>query len=161
VKQDMQEWYSVNDIVKGTGLTDSTARRYLKTFHDFLDVEKRSKQWRYSGETMAILKRIAQLYESNHTTEDIREILRQEIKVINVAPDDQGQAPAKSMQIALVEHLQEQNAALLTALAKMTEQVTEAVKASHASREELEALKQRINALEGKKPRKWYEIFKR
>jgi chromosome segregation ATPase len=161
VKQGMQEWHSVNDIVKSTGLTDSTARRYLKTFHDFLDVEKRSKQWRYSGETVVIIKRIAQLYESKHTTEDIREILRQEIKIINVPPDDHGQAPAKMMQAQVIEHLQEQNAALLTALAKMTEQVTEAVKASHASREELEALKQRINALEGKKPRKWYEIFKR
>jgi DNA-binding IclR family transcriptional regulator len=156
----MQEWHSVNDIVKSTGLTDSTARRYLKTFHEFLDVEKRSKHWRYSGETVAIIKRVAQLYESKHTSEDIRDILRQEIKIINVPPDDQGQAPVK-MQSTLAEHLQEQNAALLTALAKMTEQVTEAVKASHASREELEALKQRINAIEGKKPRKWYEIFKR
>ena len=160
----MQEWHSANEIIKRSKIAESTARRYMSQFSAYFSTEKNGKQRRYSGEAVRIIQRISELFELKRTADDIREILSREY-AMTIEPEQEKQDKQEgrqqpSAQLAIVEHLQDQNKALAQALAMMTEKLTESMAESRASREELEQLKQRLDKLEQQQKRKWYHIFR-
>jgi DNA-binding transcriptional MerR regulator len=155
----MNEWHSANEIIKRSKIAESTARRYMSQFSEYFSTEKAGRQRRYSGEAVRILQRISELFELKRTADDIREILSREYAMTIEPEQEKKEQPSR--QLAIVEHLQEQNKALAQALTMMTDKLTESMAESRASREELELLKQRLDKLEQKTERKWYHIFKR
>lgn len=89
--------YTLPELAKLAGLSETTCRRYAREFSDFLPSEHRGRTRIYRPECVSVLQRIRELYGQGHDTEAVQDQLAQEYdRTIEVdhGADSGGQPPA-------------------------------------------------------------------
>ncbi len=77
---------SVRDISRLCKIPESTVRRYLTLFDEFIVREKIGRTEYFPSETLTLIRRISQLYNEKKETPEIVSILRYEVP-INITTD--------------------------------------------------------------------------
>lgn len=88
----MNDGLSVNEVERQTGIPDATIRRYIRNHGHHLQIRKRGKSYLIANESLSVIKKIRELYDSGKQLEDVDEILRQmNVPVtITMADDEKG-----------------------------------------------------------------------
>ncbi|MBQ6350505.1 MAG: DUF3967 domain-containing protein [Methanobrevibacter sp.] len=73
---DEKKWFSVTETEKETSIPDATIRRYLRNHGHHLQIKKRGKSYFIAHESLSLIKKIRELYDSGKQTEDVEESLR-------------------------------------------------------------------------------------
>jgi len=85
------------ELARLAGVSESTARRYVKQFPEYVPAESRGRIRTYSEEAAGVLQRIKALYDQGLGTDEVRQKLESEfqrtIDVEPVAEDGGGQSP--------------------------------------------------------------------
>ena len=68
----------LSDIARQAGLADSTARRYVSTFPEWLPSRTEGRARIYDPEAVQILRQVAKLYAQGMTSEEVRQHLARE-----------------------------------------------------------------------------------
>src|SRR5699024_3954375 len=74
----MDEWLSVTHISRLLEIPETTTRRYLTNFEEYLRSEKIGRGRKYHPDAIEILRRIANLYDTDRETKEIKTILANE-----------------------------------------------------------------------------------
>ncbi len=83
----MEKWLSMKELVKSTNYAETTIRRYLNLFQEFVVSKEFGKRNKYSLDMVELIKEIAGLYDTGNTTEEIRLVLRSKHShVYDIAP---------------------------------------------------------------------------
>lgn len=75
----MDEWLSVTYISRLLEIPETTTRRYLTNFEEYFRSEKIGRGRKYHPDTIDILRRIANLYDTDRETKEIKTILANEL----------------------------------------------------------------------------------
>jgi len=79
------------ELAKVAGVSESSARRYVKSFSEFIPGEHKGRLKVYPSEAVTVLKRIKQLYDSGYNTESVYDKLSEEFdRVIEASPAEGG-----------------------------------------------------------------------
>ena len=70
-----QEFLTISELARRSGLAESTTRRYIKTFKEFFNTRKEGQRVLYGADGLDILKRVAELYSKGLTTYQVKERL--------------------------------------------------------------------------------------
>lgn len=81
----------VPDLVEKTGLPESSIRRYLKLFNEFIPEKTSGRASIYPPDTALLLIRISEMYKDNKSTKEVIEALRYEAPV-TISNDEPGTA---------------------------------------------------------------------
>lgn len=168
----MKEWYSANEVIRRSGIAESTARRYIVKFNHYFITQPNRKPKRYDLTAPEIIRRINDLYLAGKSTNDINEILKQETFHV-IETDPVKELRSESEQLTIIQQLSDLNETLVQTLNHISEKLQESIAESRASRAEIQELTRRISELEVKQlpdpqqkeekkaRRKWYQIFKK
>jgi DNA-binding transcriptional MerR regulator len=94
-----EEWLTIAEIAQRTHLAENTARRYAKLFAAFLPSRTPGRTKHYPREAIAVLTRVAALYQAGRTTGDILDLLPQEFPRLveaEATADSPPPAPARA-----------------------------------------------------------------
>lgn len=84
-----KKYHTIPDIVQFTGISETTIRRYINTFSDFLEYKQYGRIKKYNGESVDLLKTINNYFSSGKTTQEIFEILdRDNDRIIEMPTDN-------------------------------------------------------------------------
>lgn len=104
--------YTLPELAREAGISESTARRYCKEFFNFLPGQKSGRIKTFKPECIQVLQRIKQLYDEGQETDQVREVLTQEFsQVVDLDrqshPDDsqQREPSARELMKELVAEL--------------------------------------------------------
>ena len=74
--------YTLPELAREAGISESTARRYCKEFFNFLPGHRSGRIRTYRPECVQVLQRIKQLYDEGQETSQVREVLTQEFSQV-------------------------------------------------------------------------------
>jgi DNA-binding transcriptional MerR regulator len=135
----MEKWLSMKELVKSTTYAETTIRRYLSLFQEFVVSQEFGKHKKYSPDVVELIKEIAEMYDLGKNTEEIRSVLRLDRKqtydITTLDVDTQQIEPAPRNQI---ETLLSQNQVVVDSLREL---VT-------TQRNEIEHLKQGMETMQ-------------
>lgn len=85
----MTSMYSLPDLSRATEVSESTVRRYAKTFAEYFPCEGRGRLKAYKEDCLDVVRRIKELFDAGYSTEQVRDILSGEFaRIYEVeAPD--------------------------------------------------------------------------
>jgi len=75
----MADWVSISEISEQLNIAENTARRYANLFKEFLIDKRFGRTTKYSVDAIKTIHRISSLYQKNFNTQEIHQILREEI----------------------------------------------------------------------------------
>ena len=70
-----QEWLSLAEISRRTGIAESSLRRYVRNFASHLPQEQAGKRWVFAEEAVEVFERIGAAYREGKTTDEISLLL--------------------------------------------------------------------------------------
>ncbi|HQK25408.1 MAG TPA: MerR family transcriptional regulator, partial [Synergistaceae bacterium] len=70
-----QEWLSLAEISRRTGIAESSLRRYARNFAPHLLQEQSGKRWVFAEESVEVFDRIGTAYREGKTTEEVARML--------------------------------------------------------------------------------------
>ncbi len=83
--------YTLPEIAREAGVSESTCRRYVKNFSDFIPMESRGRVNLYGSDAIPVLKRVKELYDAGFNTSEIGVALAQEFsRTIETSPVTSG-----------------------------------------------------------------------
>ena len=155
----MAEWRSINEIARDINIPETTARRYLNTYSDFIKGQRFGAVMKYPDEVAAIIGQIYSLSSNGKRVEEIRDILKgQYEQVIIIEPQEQ---ESQNTQETMLQVLS-QNRGIIESLKKVIEDNTEALNKIMDQQQQIEELRQEIRHLrEEKTATLWQRIFKK
>lgn len=169
----MEKWLSVSKVMEKAGLSESTARRYIRNHQRFLKIRKgKRKSYQIHESQLDIIKQIRDWYGEGKGAEDVDELLQDKgIAMTVVVKEDDGEVEQtvgealaqlqKSVdeQNESIKELKTFNQRLIEELDKRDEQIMKAVKESLESKKEIAAAKEKPA---DKQPeiKKWWEFWK-
>lgn len=158
----MAEWRSINEIARDINIPETTARRYLNTYSDFIKGQRFGAVMKYPHEVAAIIGQIYSLSSKGKKAEEIRDILKgQHEQVITIEPQEQ---ESQNTQETMLQVLS-QNRGIIESLKKVIEDNTEALNKIMDQQQQIEELRQEIRHMremrEDKKIPLWQRIFKK
>lgn len=155
----MAEWRSINEIARDINIPETTARRYLNTYSDFIKGQRFGAVMKYPDKAAAIVGRIYSLSSNGKRVEEIRDILKgQYEQVITIEPQEQ---ESQNTQETMLQVLS-QNRGIIESLKKVIEDNTEALNKVADQQQQIEELRQEIRHMrEDKKIPLWQRIFKK
>lgn len=155
----MAEWRSINEIARDINIPETTARRYLNTYSDFIKGQRFGAVMKYPDEVAAIIGQIYSLSSKGKKVEEIRDILKgQYEQVITIDPQEQ---ESQNTQETMLQVLS-QNRGIIESLKKVIEDNTEALNKVADQQQQIEELRQEIRHLrEEKTATLWQRIFKK
>lgn len=125
---------ALSDIAKRTGIPAPTARRYAALFKDFLAGRRLGRMTRYPEESLAVFRRISELYTEGRITAEIEDLLRRDFpRTIEIGSEpialpalaqDLPSHLAEALSDALAEALSASISQFSSALDKLAEQKT-------------------------------------
>lgn len=128
------EWVSVPEAARVTGIPERTLRRYLDRHGTFLPSRRQGRAMWVPPDTLPILQELRQLYEAGRTAEQVEEVLAERLpRTLTVAGETS--APAPLNPATMVRELVEQLTALRQELAAEREQTAAALDRLHAEAE--------------------------
>jgi DNA-binding transcriptional MerR regulator len=71
----MTAMYSLPDLSRATGVSESTVRRYAKTFAEFFPCEGRGRLKAYKEDCLEVIRRTKELFDAGYSTDQVRDIL--------------------------------------------------------------------------------------
>lgn len=74
----MEDWLKVSDLEARTGLSNSTVRRYIQRYLEYLPHNEIKGEYFFTQQAVDILQHIGKLTKDRRPPEEIREILLQE-----------------------------------------------------------------------------------
>lgn len=163
----MDKWLSVSQLSKETGIPETTLRRYIKNFSEYLRIEKIGRGIKCHPDSIVILKRIYSLYSDNYETLEIKDILGQDFPFNVDDPEGlkgSGSLLAVSLEKELDEFKREQqefNRKLLDQLKKQQDYIEKSIELR--DKKLMEALNEirDFKKLEAEKNRiKWWKFWK-
>lgn len=94
----------VADIVDQTDIPESSIRRYLKQFNDFVVCKQSGRAIMYAAETVPLMNRVVALYNEGKSTTEIYDILRYEVPIVTepISSADERIEPVETMETSLV-----------------------------------------------------------
>lgn len=157
----MAEWRSINEIARDINIPETTARRYLNTYSDFIKGQRFGAVMKYPDEAAAIIGRIYSLSSNGKRVEEIRDILKgQYEQVIIIEPQSQNYE-LQSTQETMLQILS-QNRGMIETIKRVIEDNTEALNKVADQQQQIEELRQEIRHMrEDKKIPLWQRIFKK
>lgn len=157
----MAEWRSINEIARDINIPETTARRYLNTYSDFIKGQRFGAVMKYPDEAAAIIGRIYSLSSNGKRVEEIRDILKgQYEQVITIDPQSQSYE-LRSTQETMLQILS-QNRGMIETIKRVIEDNTEALNKVADQQQQIEELRQEIRHMrEDKKIPLWQRIFKK
>jgi predicted house-cleaning NTP pyrophosphatase (Maf/HAM1 superfamily) len=147
-----EEWLSVTEIEKKTGIADSTVRRYIRNHGHHLQIKKRGKSYLIAPDSISIIQNIRELYEKGKQSEEVGEFLRKmNMPVTITMTDDEKQVTVNTSDvlIQLQKDMNEQkkfNQVLLERLEKQEQYISE-----HLEKRDQQLLKSIRETMEDKK----------
>lgn len=79
--------YTLPDIAREAGVSESTCRRYVKNFSAFIPMESRGRVNLYHTDSIPVLKRIKHLYDMGYATQEVWDIVSQDFdQIIETSP---------------------------------------------------------------------------
>lgn len=81
-----QEWLSLAEISRRTGIAESSLRRYVRNFASHLPQEQAGKRWVFAEEAVEVFERIGAAYREGKTTDEISLLLGEGSGAGPVAP---------------------------------------------------------------------------
>ena len=87
------EYLTLKELARRNHIAETTARRYINTFHDFFRPELEGQRTLYPVEDGKTLQRIGELYRQGMTATDIQNKLAQEFS-LNIEPVEETYLPA-------------------------------------------------------------------
>lgn len=157
----MAEWRSINEIARNLTIPETTARRYLNTYSDFIKGQRFGAVMKYPDEVAAIIGQIYSLSSKGKKVEEIRDILKgQYEQVITIDPQSQSYE-LRSTQETMLQILS-QNRGMIETIKRVIEDNTEALNKVADQQQQIEELRQEIRHMrEDKKIPLWQRIFKK
>lgn len=157
----MAEWRSINEIARDINIPETTARRYLNTYSDFIKGQRFGAVMKYPDEVAAIIGQIYSLSSKGKKAEEIRDILKgQYEQVITIDPQSQSYE-LRSTQETMLQILS-QNRGMIETIKRVIEDNTEALNKVADQQQQIEELRQEIRHMrEDKKIPLWQRIFKK
>mgnify|MGYP001943114382 CR=1 FL=1 len=76
----MLEYLSVSKISEVTGIPESTIRRYMQNFVEFLNYKEIGRGRKYSSETVEIVETIYELYNKHYETPEVKGVIISKIR---------------------------------------------------------------------------------
>lgn len=155
----MDEWYSVTEIEKKTGIADSTVRRYIRNHGHHLQIKKRGKSYLIAEDSIPTIKKIRELYDKGKQSEDVNDSLRKMNipTVITVTDKDDSVTvdvsevliqlqkdmnDQKEFNKALLEHIKKQQEYIDNKLEERDQRLIAAIRESQETRREIAAEKE-------------------
>lgn len=84
----MEKWWSANEIVKELGMSETTVRRYLGEFEEFMQGRQYGRATKYPYQALEITSTIYRLYQEGKNTSEIKDILKAKYQqVIEIKPE--------------------------------------------------------------------------
>jgi predicted RNase H-like nuclease (RuvC/YqgF family) len=81
----MEEWLTIAEIAKKAKVAETSVRRYIKLFKEYLPGKQIGRTWRYIPDVIQIIERISASYQAGQSTQEIFQMLRQNFpQVMNV-----------------------------------------------------------------------------
>lgn len=78
----VEEWYTVGELAKKTGIAEPTIRRYIAKFHPYFISKGGNRAKKYDATAAPILVRIKALYDAGYETGGLADVIRHEFPVI-------------------------------------------------------------------------------
>ncbi|MCF8038965.1 MAG: MerR family transcriptional regulator [Desulfohalobiaceae bacterium] len=102
---------NISELARKAGLTNSTCRRYVKTFAEFIPHEGKGRQKLFPSECVQTLKHIKSLYDNGRSTEQVLDVLDRDYeRIMDIqTQEDKDQIQAQEVVKTLVEHLRKQD----------------------------------------------------
>jgi DNA-binding transcriptional MerR regulator len=114
----MEKWLSMKELVRLSNLPETTIRRYMNLFHQFVDTKEFGKHKKYSSSVPELMVRIAELYNHNKNTMEVHEILAKERGHIVIVPTE-GVDTSSQFPVTPVEVLLQQNQIVVDSLQEL------------------------------------------
>lgn len=123
----MTEWMTLRELADASGITESTARRYVRLFDTYLVAEGEGRARRWHSDSIQVLLRAASLYAAGHVTDAIQKQLAGEFSQVM---ESEPVSPATAV-VSLPENLMQ----VLTLMSRQADEIS-------ALREEVTTLHQ-------------------
>jgi hypothetical protein len=101
----MEKWLSMKELVRLSKLPETTIRRYINLFHEFVDTKEFGKHKKYAPDVAELMVRVAELYAQNMNTSEIHEVLHKERAIIvhlNTEPVQGGLTETTSNHVEII-----------------------------------------------------------
>ena len=89
-----QEWLSLAEISRRTGIAESSLRRYARNFAPHLLQEQSGKRWVFAEESVEVFDRIGTAYREGKTTEEVARMLETTPTVKSIDHTSPGGGPS-------------------------------------------------------------------
>ncbi|MFC7064241.1 helix-turn-helix domain-containing protein [Halobacillus seohaensis] len=100
----MEKWLSVSEVMERSGLTESTARRYIRNHQRFLKVRKgKRKSYQIHESELDIIKQIRDWYGEGKGIDDVDELLQDQGITMTVTVNDGEKEVEQTVSEALSE----------------------------------------------------------
>lgn len=145
----MEYTLKVADIAEQTKIPESSVRRYLRQFNDFITSKRFGRATVYSQDVVPLITRIGNLYTEGKSTTEIFEILKRDTP-ITISPDSTEAALAPTTyttieQFTEFQHQVEELTSLLELILSRTEQLETHDSAIQAIQREVIDTKAQLN----------------
>lgn len=104
----MDDWLTVTDIEKKTGIPDATVRRYIRNHGHNFKIKKKGKSYLVASDSVELMKTIREWYAEGKQAEQVEDKLSKSgiPMTITVTDDEQ------NVTVQVTEYLQQQNEAM-------------------------------------------------
>lgn len=163
------DFFTLAELSRLKGITESTARRYIGQFKEFFNPEREGQRTFYPEDDGETLQRIAKLYSKGLTKGQIREKMAREFN-ITIEPEEETQAltlEERGRELQSRERLAQALEVLADqkkAIERIDERSQELEQKDQQRAQEIEELKAQVMDLASKLERRqpWYKrLFKR
>ena len=102
----VEKWLSVSQLSDETEIPETTLRRYIRNFSEYLRFEKIGRGMKYHPDSIVILKRIYSLYNDNYETLEIKKMLDMDFP-INVEDSEDKKYSNSLLAVSLEKEFEE------------------------------------------------------
>lgn len=157
----MKEWLSASEIAKESGVAESTTRRYLTNFEKYLKVISRGRGRKYHSDTVLIIKRCKDLFDSGYESNEVENVLQKEHGIVIEEENQVELFAEKTPQIPTYEDIQKLiQTEVSKALKEQDKRLEERDQQLMSGINEILETKKEIAAsLEEKNEKKWWKFW--
>jgi DNA-binding IclR family transcriptional regulator len=150
----VEEWLTVKEVAEQTKLPETTCRRYLDLFSDFIKSRALGRTRKYEPGAVDVVARIAEYYQAGQLTPEIRERLGFEYgQTIDIESATKELAATKALEPAQVGDL----IAIMNRQNELLETLGKVLLQYNHQQQEIEDLRSRLEQIEQRQP--WWRRF--
>lgn len=85
----MEEWLTITEIAEKAKVPETSVRRYIKLFKEYLPGKQIGRTWKYLPDVIQVVERISASYQAGQSTQEIFQMLQQNFpQVLDVVEEN-------------------------------------------------------------------------